>query len=171
MTSTRPAGRWLGASSARRRRVTRTRAARWRSSSRRSDVYAGHLEIAKLLISHGAKVDARGYIESRPGPQPIHRAARGGHLKIVEYLVSHGANVNAQNHHGKTALHHAAISGHLELAKFLVDNGAEVFITDRWGKTPLQLAERNNFFTGKNRVVGYLISQQTDNGKNVQPVN
>ena len=45
-----------------------------------------HLELAKVLISSGAEVNAK----DRWGLTPLHRAARNGHKKMQELLISHG---------------------------------------------------------------------------------
>lgn len=55
-----------------------------------SAVYKGRIEIAKLLIKHGAdinRVDVN-------GETPLHRAAYRQHINIVRLLIKHGANIN-----------------------------------------------------------------------------
>lgn len=48
---------------------------------------AGHLDIVKLLISHGAKVNST----TRTNSTPLRAACFDGHLEIVKYLVAHKA--------------------------------------------------------------------------------
>lgn len=50
---------------------------------------AGHLDIVKLLITHGAKVNTT----TRTNSTPLRAACFDGHLEIVKYLVQHGADV------------------------------------------------------------------------------
>jgi ankyrin repeat protein len=51
----------------------------------------GHLEIVKLLLEHGADVNAKTAYETA-----LHLAAEKGHLEIVKFLLEHGADVNAK---------------------------------------------------------------------------
>lgn len=48
---------------------------------------AGHIDIVKLLVSHGAKVNST----TRTNSTPLRAACFDGHLEIVKYLVAHGA--------------------------------------------------------------------------------
>jgi ankyrin repeat protein len=61
----------------------------------------GHNEIAKLLISKGADVNAKGGLM---GGTPLDTAAKRGQKEIVELLIANGANVNAKNADGHTPL-------------------------------------------------------------------
>lgn len=68
----------------------------------------GHLEICKLLLSHGAKVN----METRSGEAtPLHRAAYMGHSDIVQLLVDCGADPLATDCDGMTPLHKASEKG------------------------------------------------------------
>lgn len=48
---------------------------------------AGHLDIVKLLVSHGAKVNST----TKTNSTPLRAACFDGHFEIVKYLVAHGA--------------------------------------------------------------------------------
>lgn len=50
---------------------------------------AGHIDIVKLLVSHGAKVNST----TRTNSTPLRAACFDGHLEIVKYLVAHGAGM------------------------------------------------------------------------------
>ncbi|CRG84938.1 hypothetical protein PISL3812_02106 [Talaromyces islandicus] len=55
----------------------------------------GHLEIVKLLLSHGAEVDRRD--DSPVGPKSaIHIAAHNGHVSVVQELIQNGADVTTR---------------------------------------------------------------------------
>ncbi len=46
--------------------------------------YRGHLEIAKTLVTHGARSDKGG---GRYNMTPLHNACMGGHKEMVQYLI------------------------------------------------------------------------------------
>ena len=119
----------------------------------------GYLDIAKLLISNGANVNA----ETTYKWTPLHYAARDGYLDIAKLLISNGANVNAENTYKWTPLHIAARYGYLDIAKLLISNGANVNAedTDKW--TPLHYAARYGYLD----IAKLLIS----NGANVNAEN
>ncbi|CAG9822730.1 unnamed protein product [Phaedon cochleariae] len=142
---------------------------------------AGHLDIVKLLVAHGAKVNTT----TRTNSTPLRAACFDGHLDIVKYLVQHGADIEVANRHGhtclmiacykghiriaryllgltasvnrksvkgNTALHDCAESGSLEILKLLIEHGATMDV-DSYGMTPLLAAA----VTGHNHIVEYLI--------------
>lgn len=59
----------------------------------------GHLELANLLLQHGAQVNVR----DKVGRSPLHQAASGGHDAMVSLLLNQGADVGAQD--GKECEH------------------------------------------------------------------
>ena len=75
----------------------------------------GHASIVKLLIDHGAAVDAR----DKDGDTPLHDAARNGHLPAVKLLVGAGAQLDAPNHMGQTPLQLARQAGRTAVADFV----------------------------------------------------
>ncbi len=58
-----------------------------------------HYDIVKLLIDHGANVDAEA-----SGYTPLHNAAYRGSLEITKLLIVKGANINASDINGDTPL-------------------------------------------------------------------
>ena len=122
--------------------------------------YYGHLEIAEILISRGADLDA----EDPSYSTPLYLAAEQGHPKVVEFLISKGAKVNVKSARwGYTPLHRAAWGpvamrkhlgageagtvseaelneNYLEIVGMLLDKGAKVNARDNDGKTPLDQA-------------------------------
>lgn len=61
----------------------------------------GFMEMAQLLIDHGANVNAE-----TPGYHwtPLQAAGFMGHKDMMDLLISHGADVNVRNWSGKTAM-------------------------------------------------------------------
>lgn len=61
---------------------------------------AGHVDIVRLLIAHGADVNA----VSSSGNTPLMYACAGGHEECVRALLENGANVEDHNENGHTPL-------------------------------------------------------------------
>jgi len=95
------------------------------------------MDVAKLLINNGAKVNAR---ECRFAYTPLHRAAEENHLEMVRFLIKYGADVNAKTNNGQTALHRTARWGNLEVLQALLDSGADPGLNDNTGALPWQIA-------------------------------
>lgn len=72
-------------------------------------------EVARLLLEHGAAVDAR----QEGGWTPLHAAAQSGDVELVTLLLDHGADPALGNDHGKTAVALAEEKGHAEVLKLL----------------------------------------------------
>ena len=97
---------------------------------------SGDLKVVKLLLSKGAKIDAKD--EGRRTPLML--AAGRGQNVISLYLINQGADVSKKDVRKRTALHYASESGHLKLAKLLCSKGAETDVEDEDRRTPLMLA-------------------------------
>ncbi len=67
----------------------------------------GHLQIANLLISHGANVNAR----DAGGKTALHVAAVTGHLKAAQWLIAQGVDPNSKDEEGRTAVYYAKWGG------------------------------------------------------------
>lgn len=87
-----------------------------------SAINKGHTDIANLLISRGADVNA---IDDG-GFTPLKMAVIRGHLKIAERLIEHGALINPVDIVSMSPLHLAAAAGQVEIAKMLIAKGAVV---------------------------------------------
>lgn len=82
---------------------------------------ARQVEIARLLIAHGANVNAT---QAESGFTPLHEAALNGNLEFARLLLDHGADVNAKMKDGKTPLGFALEQNKSEMAAFLRERGA-----------------------------------------------
>ena len=78
------------------------------------------IDLARLLIDRGAKVNCRG----DEGGSPLHEAAGSGQIELARLLLDHGANINAKDDHGQTPLTIALEYKQTEMAKFLRDRKA-----------------------------------------------
>jgi ankyrin repeat protein len=61
---------------------------------------AKQTELARVLIAHGANVNAR----AASGHVPLHEAAANGNVELVKLLIDSGADANAKTDDGKTPL-------------------------------------------------------------------
>ena len=94
------------------------------------------IQILKLLLAHGAKVDAKNLIDQTPlALAAIHNNPEGANI-----LIAHGAKVDERSGYGMTPLHYAARNGCFDVAAVLVANHADVNAKCPDGTTPLLLA-------------------------------
>jgi len=105
----------------------------------------GHDDVARKLLEHGAKVDAR----DTQGRTPLMWAAKSGFPEVVRVLLDAGADVNAANEAGWTALHFAAEQGNPAASQLLVSRGANIAAKNTAGQTPFDLAMARKTGGGK----------------------
>jgi hypothetical protein len=79
----------------------------------------GQLDMAKLLIAHGADV----LVRQSKGFAPIHEAAFLGRQDLVDLLLENGAEINSRTDDGRTAVTEAERRNHPELAAYLRSKG------------------------------------------------
>jgi uncharacterized protein len=80
-----------------------------------SALAAGHNQIARTLIEHGAQVNAKGASDVTP----LHTAAARGNIEAATFLLEHGADINATTTDGKKPIAYAEERNHPEMVKFL----------------------------------------------------
>jgi uncharacterized protein len=100
--------------------------------------FFGQLEVAAVLLEHGAAVDAPA--GNPTGVQPLHSAAAGGHAAIVALLLERGADPDARQQGGFAPLHSAAARGDQVTARLLLDHGATPDVRADDGRRPIDLA-------------------------------
>lgn len=120
----------------------------------------GHVEIARLLLDRGAKVDGR---ENVHGLTALMEAAGRGHEEIVALLIDRGARVDLATRNymlcsGSTALAYAAGAGFAGITRRLLDAGADPNRRDKYGGTPLLHAAEN----GHTEIVDLLLKRGGD---------
>lgn len=93
--------------------------------------------IIRLLLQHGAKVDA----VDEYGNTPLHLTAERGSVGVVRSLLDAGANMEAVNRDGETALLAATHRHNIRIVEFLLAAGANLKAVDKWGDTALDIAQ------------------------------
>lgn len=101
----------------------------------------GHVEIAELLLRHGADHTAR----NNEGVTPFHSTAFQGNVELACLFLARGAEINAQDDNGFTALHIAAERGLTEYVSFLLSRNADAELPCRNGRTPICSACFNGY--------------------------
>jgi ankyrin repeat protein len=97
---------------------------------------SGNCEIAKLLLSRGAGVNAKDY-ENRTLMTPLHYAVeKMGNTAMVELLIAHGADTELRDHAGESPLYRTMLFGRKDNLEALIAQGADVNAPDRGGITP-----------------------------------
>ncbi len=113
-------------------------------------VRKGNVQVAQLLIDHGADLNIRD-IEGTPLHMAINHnrpfvgdlaLSRRLHEEMAKCLVQNGARLQEFSF-GNTDLHLAALRGFADLVPVLVRHGAEVNATNDYGHTPLYYATRH----------------------------
>ena len=97
----------------------------------------GRLEIVRILLGHGAYVNA---VEVTHNYTPLHEASSGGHIDVVRVLIENEADVHARDQSQSTPLHVASSKNNAETAQLLIRLGADVHAQDQSQSTPLHVA-------------------------------
>ena len=77
----------------------------------------GHLEIAELLLAHGAAVNRRDDDQATP----LYFAAAGGFIEVVQLLLVHGADINTRDKARETPMDVAVFFGHTGVMEVLLE--------------------------------------------------
>jgi ankyrin repeat protein len=76
---------------------------------------ANRNDIARILIKHGADVNAKAANDF----SPLHEAAATGNLELAALLLENGADVNTKSTEGKTPLDYAQEHNRAEMVEWL----------------------------------------------------
>ncbi len=119
-------------------------------------VSEGHSGIAKILVDHGANLEA---VSEQQDSHPLHLAANFGDAAMLALLLDNGADIEARDGYQRTSLLHAAAAGHADAVRLLLDRGADIHAReDRYGETALHGAS----FQGRLEVVKLLLDHGAD---------
>lgn len=105
--------------------------------------FFGHDEVAELLLTRGADVNA--VSRNAMQVQPLHSAAAGNHARLSQALVRAGAEVNSAQHGGFTPLMSAAQNGNAGLVQFLLTSGADPTARTTNGQDAAALATEGGY--------------------------
>lgn len=100
--------------------------------------YFGQAEAVRVLLEHGAPVDAVAANPTRV--MPLHSAASARNLEGARLLLEHGAPVNARQQGGWAAIHAAAQNGDRGMVKLLLEHHADRKLANDEGKTAAEVA-------------------------------
>jgi ankyrin repeat protein len=107
---------------------------------------AGHLDVAKILISRGADISAS--CDQENGFDAMMFACNSGHEDVASLLLDRGVDVNKRYAPGssqgrifnQTALSIASNRGHIDVCRLLIKRGADMEIVADSGYTALMWA-------------------------------
>jgi len=108
-------------------------------------LHKGHLNIALLLLGHGADGENGG----KAGQTALYMATSRGYTEVVQTLIDHGSELSAQCDDWDddreetvtwTPLHVASNNGRLEIARMLLGNGADANYQGNRCRSPLNIA-------------------------------
>eukprot|EP01063_Lacrimia_lanifica_P024616 TRINITY_DN32489_c0_g1_i1.p1 TRINITY_DN32489_c0_g1~~TRINITY_DN32489_c0_g1_i1.p1 ORF type:complete len:266 (+),score=111.46 TRINITY_DN32489_c0_g1_i1:52-798(+) len=102
----------------------------------------GLVEIAKLLVAHGADVDALDFFLETP----LHDASRGGQYHVALFLVNAGANIDPANNRCCTPLMEAVRRDYVDVAALLLSAGCDRNMVDDQGVTAASSAKTQEMY-------------------------
>ncbi|KAL8855435.1 MAG: hypothetical protein Q9178_007924 [Gyalolechia marmorata] len=104
----------------------------------------GHESIVKLLLDHGAEVDAEG---SSVFSTALSASSYFGYRSIAALLLDKGATPDLRRHNDDTALELACEGGHKAIVELLIDRGSDVNLRRAGGYGfPLSAASERGFY-------------------------
>ena len=104
----------------------------------------GNLEITKILIAKGTKVNIKNNDNILCAPLFI--ASAKDYLEVAKLLLQNGADIECRGYKcrdASSALYQAAKRGHFEMAKLLLEHNASLTYKCKNGLTPYEIARQN----------------------------
>ena len=125
------------------------------------------LEMVKVLISKGAKIEAK----DLHGRTPFWCAALYGQYFNLEILYRNGANAEVQDHNGETPLMMAVMYACDKTVEVLIQMGVKLDTRDRQGQTAMHMATILAIRTSKlEKLVRYGASMKIRNHNGMTPL-
>jgi ankyrin len=130
--------------------------------------YYGNVEIVRLLLYHGADVEAAW---GDYGEKPLHRVSYGKHrsqedgVRVAQLLLDRGADVNTRRKDHQTPLHVASYIGNVEIVRLLLKHGADLEAAwGDYGEKPLHLVSYSKYGSQEDglRVAQLLLERGAD---------
>ena len=87
-------------------------------------VFHGNVEMARLLLEHGADIHALAYENNHEMTPPIVLAAWEGGIDVLRLLLENGADPNCESSNGVTPLSTALRHGKTDRVELLKQHGA-----------------------------------------------
>ncbi|MEQ8276275.1 MAG: ankyrin repeat domain-containing protein [Deltaproteobacteria bacterium] len=122
----------------------------------------GDHEALKLLLEHGAPLEARGHRDR----SPLHMAARLGHDKCVKVLLAAGASLTARDDEGNTPLHLAVKSSSSSSVAQLLAKGADRDLENDAGESPRSMIEAQ---VGQTMLIAKSLGVESNRGRRQTP--
>ena len=132
--------------------------------------FRGGFKVAKLLLDHGADINACDKYSGPIGPASISGTVLqvaidlGPNEGMAKLLVENGAKLNERDPDGNTELHLAAMKGYADLARLLAGHGADVNAVNKHNRTALYYAAKH----GYRRTADALIAAGAERGTIVE---
>ncbi len=108
------------------------------------------LEMVKLLINKGAKVDS----EDKEGMTPLFYAVLSKSVEICEYLLEKGANLEHTDCQHRTPLYWVVSLDDPEMLDYFIKKGADINAPNKYGRTALSKA----CWYGQTKIVDSLLN-------------
>ena len=96
----------------------------------------GHVDVALLLLEHGADANAQDYKKRTP----LLLASEGGHADVVRVLLKQGVDIEGRDGEGWSPLERASYGGHVDVVRVLLEHAADAKARDGEKFTPLHVA-------------------------------
>lgn len=126
----------------------------------------GRVEIAKLLLNAGARVDDG----DSDGSTPLDCAAQRRKAEMVEFLLARGANPNRRDRNGAYALSFAASAGDSSLVARLLEAGADLHFRSADGLTLLHYAASRRMRGFAQQLIDQGVDPDTASLEGITPV-
>jgi ankyrin repeat protein len=98
----------------------------------------GHMDVTRLLLEHGADLEA----QDDDKCTPLLLASRREYVEVTRILLTYGADREARDSYVRTPLLLASMCGYVEVAGVLLEHGADKDAQDDRGWNPLMHASK-----------------------------